>query len=157
MRAATLILLLVLALPGLAQQPAGSDWTKVQAIPAGTLIRVAAHRAPLTCLFTTADTDSLTCTRTTTLFFFPITRRLVFPKPEVASIKLSRQFLSALSGAGIGAGAGAGIGAGIESQYSSHEDGHLATVLFALLGGLAGGTVGSVTDFLAAPTVYRAP
>ena len=140
-----------------AQQPAGSDWSRVQAVAAGTLVRVSYGGRPVVCSFVSADTSSLICTRTRTFFFVPYTRRLVFPRSEVASVKLSRQFASGLTAAGIGAGAGAGIGAGIESQYSGNDDPHLLTIVLALFGAGIGSTIGSATDFLAGPTLYRAP
>ncbi len=103
---------------GRAQQ-AGSDWTKVQAIDRGTLIRVSSRHRPTTCSFIAADLDTLTCTKTQTIFFIPVTHRLVYLKPEVTTVKLSRQFISALAGAGIGAGVGAGTGAGLESNITA--------------------------------------
>jgi len=155
---APLLLLAALLSPFATAQPkAGSDWSKVEAIQPGTMIRVSSQHRPTVCSFVKADDYSLICTKTQTIFFIPITHRLVYMKQEVTLVKLSRQFLSGLTGAGIGAGAGAGIGAGIESQQSSNEDGHLATVVFAILGGVIGSGVGSTTDFLAAPIVYRAP
>jgi hypothetical protein len=156
--AVPLLLLATLLCPLASAQPkAGSDWSKVEAIQPGTMIRISSERRPTVCSFVKADDDSLTCTKTQTIFFIPITRRLVYARQEVRLLKLSRQFLSGLTGAGIGAGAGAGIGAGLESQYNSNEDGHLATVVFAILGGVIGSGVGSTTDFLAGPVVYRAP
>ncbi|MDP9049700.1 MAG: hypothetical protein M3O31_03120 [Acidobacteriota bacterium] len=140
-----------------AQPKAGSDWTKVQAIQSGTLVRISSQHRPTICSFVAADEDSLTCTKTQTFFFVPVTHRLVYRKQEVTLVKLSRQFLSGLAGTGIGAGAGAGIGAGVESQYSGRDDPHLLTVVFAILGGAIGSGVGAGTDFLAGPTVYRAP
>ncbi|HEX9201615.1 MAG TPA: hypothetical protein VF865_18805 [Acidobacteriaceae bacterium] len=140
-----------------AQQKAGSDWSRVQAIQPGTLIRVSSQHRPTVCSFVKADDDSLTCTKTQTIFFIPVTHRLLYSRQEVTLLKLSRQFLSGLTGAGIGAGAGAGIGAGIESQQSSNEDGHLVTAVFAILGGAIGAGVGGATDFLAGPVVYRTP
>jgi len=155
---APLLLLAALLSPFASAQPkAGSDWSKVEAIQPGTMIRVSSQHRPTVCSFVKADDDSLTCTRTRTIFFISITHRLVYMKQEVALVKLSRQFLSGLTGAGIGAGAGAGIGAGIESQQSSNEDGHLVSAVFAILGGAIGAGVGSTTDFLAGPVVYRAP
>jgi hypothetical protein len=143
--------------PAGAQQKAGSDWSRVQAIQPGTLIRISSQHRPTICSFVKADDDSLTCAKTQTIFFFPVTHRLVYLKHEVTLVKLSRQILSGLAGAGIGAGAGAGIGAGIESQQSSNEDGHLVSAVFAILGGALGAGVGGATDFLAGPVVYRAP
>lgn len=141
-----------------AQPIAGSDWSRVQAIQSGTLIRISSeHGRPTVCTFVSADDNSLTCTKTQTVFFIPVTHRMLYGRRDVTLIKLSRQFLSGLTGAGIGAGAGAGIGAGLESQQSSNEDGHLVTAFFAILGGTIGAVVGGSTDFLAGPVIYRAP
>lgn len=154
----SVLLLAALTIPATAHPQAGSDWTKVQAIPAQTLIRVASpYRRPLACNFIAADDGSLTCTRTQTIFFFPVTRRILYRRADVSSIKLSRQLLSAVVGAGIGGGVGAGIGAGVQSQYSSREDGNLLVVVAGFLGAALGGGIGSSTDFLAGPTLYHAP
>lgn len=153
-----LVVVALLACSGATRaQQAGSDWTKVQAIVPGTLIRVSSQHRPTICSFIAADSDTLTCTKTQSIFFIPVTHRLVYLKPEVTMVKLSRQFISVLAGAGMGAGVGAGIGAGLESQYSSNEDGHLLTFVLAFLGGGLGSGIGAGTDFLAGPTVYHTP
>ena len=139
-------------------QQAGSDWTRVQQIGRGMPIRISSERRPTVCNFVVADVDSLTCRKTQSIFFIPVTRRLVFLKTEVTSVKMSRQLLSTAAGAGIGAGAGAGIGAGVDASAKNQvEEGHLLTVVFAMLGGVVGMGVGQGTDFLAGPTIYRAP
>ena len=140
-----------------APPPAGSDWSRVQQIPIGTLIRVSSQHRPTVCSFATADADTLTCTQTRTFFFVPVTHRLLYQRHEVNLVKLSRLPLSLLAGAAIGAGAGAGIGAGLEHSYSGGDDPNLLAVTFAILGASAGAGIGGATDFLAGPVVYRAP
>lgn len=149
----------LLVLTGVSRgQQAGSDWTRVEALQPGTLLRVSSGSRPSVCSFVAADSDSLTCMKTQTIFFFPVKRKLVFSQPEVISVKLSRQGISGLVGAGIGAGAGAGIGAAIDASAKDQvEEGHLVTVLFGILGGVMGAGIGSKMDFLAGPTIYRMP
>jgi hypothetical protein len=149
---------LLTAITAQTQTPAGSDWSKVQAIPLDTAIRVSASGKTTVCRLTFVDQDLLRCVETQTLFFFPIRNDHEFQRTEVRSVKLSRQGLSTLAGAAIGAGAGAGIGAAIDAQAKDQaEEGHLLTVLFALFGGLFGSGIGKHTDFTAGPTIYRAP
>jgi hypothetical protein len=139
-------------------QQAGSDWTRLQAVQSGTLLRVSSQRRPTICSFVAADSDSLTCMQTQTIFFFPVRHRLVFMQPEVTLVKVSRYALSTLAGAGIGAGAGAGIGAAIDASAKNQvEEGHLVTAVFGVLGGALGAGIGGTADFLAGPVIYRAP
>ena len=154
---AALFAAIAMSAPG--QTPAGSDWGKVQAIRLDTAIRVSASASGKTtvCRLTFVDSDLLRCVETQTVFFFPIRKEREFPRTEVRSVKLSRQGLSTLVGTATGLGLGAGIGAAIDASAKSQEDPNLATALFGLLGGLFGSGVGSHTDFMAGPTIYRAP
>jgi hypothetical protein len=140
------------------QQVAGSDWTRVLATGPGTAIRVASQQGHANCTFIAADETSLTCSQTRTYFFFPVKQRLLFTKQEITAIKLSRRPLSFLAGAGIGAGVGAGLGAAVDSTAKNQADeGHIVTVLGGFFGFVIGAGVGSRLDFLAGPTIYRAP
>jgi hypothetical protein len=140
------------------QQIAGSNWARVLQTDPGTVLRISSQRSRTICSFIAADETSLTCSQTRTYFFFPVRQRLLFTKQEITSIKLSRRPLSILAGAAIGAGAGAGIGAAIDASAKNQvEEGHLVTVLGTLFGFGIGAGVGSSLDFLAGPTLYRAP
>jgi hypothetical protein len=142
----------------LVAQQAGSDWTRVQHLDAGTPLRISSQRRPTVCSFVAADDASLTCTQVHSFFFLPIRQKLLFTRQEITTIKLSRQALSTLVGAAIGTGAGAGIGAAIDASARNQvEEGHIVTVLGALFGLAVGSGVGSKLDFLAGPTIYRAP
>jgi hypothetical protein len=152
---AALFAAIAMSAPG--QTPAGSDWEKVQAIPLDTAIRVSTSGKTTVCRLTFVDSDLLRCVETQTVFFFPIRKEREFPRTEVRSVKLSRQGLSTLVGTATGLGLGAGIGAAIDASAKSQEDPNLATALFGLLGALFGSGVGSHTDFMAGPTIYRAP
>ncbi|WP_213807077.1 hypothetical protein [Granulicella sp. dw_53] len=154
-----LLLLFAITAPSAlqAQAHAGSDWTRVQQIDPGTMLHIASQHRPAICSFVSAEADSLTCTQTRSHFFIRATQTLHFTRQEITSIKLSRKPLSLLAGAAIGAGAGAGIGAAVDASSRSQEDPHLATALGVIFGGIAGSAVGSKLDFLAGPTLYRAP
>ncbi len=148
---------------------AGSDWSRVQALPPGTQIRIEStqrvrsnpplslvpHR--ITCEFISAADDVLNCTRTQTFFFVPIHQTYHVSRPMVASVRLSREALSAFLGAATGAGAGALSAVGLNSTVSNHEDDALVTLTFASLGAVVGSGVGRFTDFAGGPIIYRMP
>lgn len=136
---------------------AQSDWSHLQTIPAGTPIRVAALHHIFLCDFVSATPDTLACDSTRTQFFHTSTHHQKFTQPIVQSVKLSRLIASQLTGGAIGAGTGALAGYAIDAGYSNHEDRSLVMLLFGALGALLGQSVGHYTDFLAGPTLYRAP
>ncbi len=138
-------------------QQAGSDWRRVEALPAGQNLRVSVAGHNINCGFVSADAQTLHCDAMRTVLFFPTVHRYTFDRPEVARIKLSRQGLSEITGALIGAGAGAGAGVAADATASNHEYRSTLAIVFALLGGLVGEGIGHHTDFLATPTIYTAP
>jgi hypothetical protein len=137
--------------------PAGSEWSRVEALAQDTKIRVSATSGRTICLVERVDHDSLQCEEIKTVLFVPVRRARDFQRAEVHTVKLSRQGLSTLAGGAIGLGAGIGIGAAIDGSAKSNEDQSLGKVLFGLFGGLLGVGVGMHTDFAAGPTIYRAP
>ena len=152
------LLSLVVSLPLWAQQAAGSDWTRVRQMDPGTSIRLSSQRGITICSFVAADDTSLTCSQTRIIVFVPVRRRLLFGRQEITTVKLSRRPLSILAGAAIGGGAGLGIGAAVDASAKNQaEEGHLLAVLGTLFGVAIGSGVGSKVDFLAGPTIYRAP
>jgi hypothetical protein len=152
------LLPILVPLPLPAQQTARSDWTRVRQIDTGTGLRLSSQRGVTICSFIAADDASLTCSQTRIIVFVPVRRRLLFARQEIATIKLSRRPLSILAGAAIGGGAGLGIGAAIDASAKNQaEEGHLVAVLGTLFGVAIGSGVGSKLDFLAGPTIYRAP
>lgn len=139
-------------------QAQSGGWDRVKQLPPGQQIRIARIHRGITCNFSNADEDTLICDKRQTILFFPVHHRVVTPRNEIRSIRLSRKGLSTLAGAAIGIGAGAGIGAGIDSSAKDQvEEGHIMTVALAFLGGFLGASIGQNSDFLAGPTVYRAP
>lgn len=140
-----------------AAQKAGSDWSRVEALPAGKELRVSVAGHGISCGFVSADAQELQCDAVRIVFFFPVVHRYKFTRAETARIRLSRQTLSAITGAAIGAGSGAGAGVALDATASNHEDRSTLAIVFALLGGLIGEAIGHHTDFLAGPTIYTAP
>lgn len=111
--------------PAVAQS---SGWDSVERLPSDQLIRVGRLHGGQTCNFVMANDDTLVCEQRRTIIIVPVSRRIVFSRNDVQSIRLSRQGVSTLAGATIGAGAGAGIGAGIDASAKSQmEEGHVVT------------------------------
>ena len=137
--------------------PAGSDWSRVEALGQDTKIRVSASSGRAICSVERVDRDSLRCVEIKTVFFVPVRKEREFPRVEVHTVKLSRQGVSTLAGGAIGLGAGVGIGAAIDASAKTNEDQNLGKILFGLFGGLLGVGIGMHTDFAAGPTIYRAP
>jgi hypothetical protein len=160
MRSLLLVLpLLAFAIPAPSQQtaqqtaqpPAGSNWQHVQALPIGTSIHVNAQKRHAVCTLKAIDADTLTCDRDTGVG----TKELVFQRPEIKTIKLTRRGRSALLGGAIGAGAGA-LAGGIVGIHSNYFVVHSAfAMIYGFVGAFAGAPTGYLTDFTAS-TVYRA-
>jgi hypothetical protein len=150
--------LLSLALPAaLAQQPVapivGSNWSRVQALPAGTTLHL--NGKPHTkCVFVGADADSITCSKSGK------TKSVTYPRAGITSIKLNHQGRSALVGLGIGAGAGAIIGF---AEGTHNQDGFFGpnflrgalTAVGGALGAVVGTPIGYFSDFTAGSAVYK--
>ena len=135
-----------------APPPAGSSWQHVQALPLGTSIQVKAASRPVVCTLTAVDDDTLACDRDVR---FDV-KKVVFPRAEIRTIKITRRGRSAVLGAAIGAGAGAGAG-GIQGARSNYFAVHGAfAMIYAFAGAFAGAPIGYFTDFNAS-TIYRAP
>jgi hypothetical protein len=135
-----------------AQPPAGSNWQRVQALPAGTSINVTARTSHLACKLKSVDADTLTCTHG---------KDAIFQRSEILSIKVPRRGRSTLVGLAIGGGAGAAIGFGAGTNNSNGFFGPnfmrgAVTAVFGVGGGIIGGLIGGTTDFTRS-TVYKAP
>lgn len=141
----------LMTVPAVAQAGApGEGWSKVQALPLRTEVRVRSdHHRSATCVIASVTDEQLTCADR------------VFPRPEVRAVKLSRKGRSTLDGfligAGVGGGAGAGTGVAVKSAFWESSSGKAAGVgalLGILIGGGAGALIGHGADF-ASTTVYR--
>ena len=106
----------------------------------------------LLCQLKAVDADSISCTRNRGFG----AKVYTFQREQIRSIKLSRRMLSTLGGMGIGAGGGAIIGAAVTNSRTTWFRGEVIAASMGI-GGVAGGAIGYPSDFLAGPTVYRAP
>jgi len=152
------VLWLLPALHAMAQQPAGSDWQHVMALPAGTRIVVKAKTRHLTCNLKAVDVATLTCGPSGVL---GDPKDVVLPQAEIRLIKIKRRGRSALIGAGIGAGTGAIIGFAATTNSGNWLFGPNflrgpATAGMAIGVGGIGAIIGAATDF-ASSTIYKAP
>jgi hypothetical protein len=154
---ATLLPLLAVSLAVAQQQsapaPAGSNWARVQTLPAGTSLHING-KPHTTCTFASADSDSITCTKSNK----PVT----YPRAGITSIKLAHRTRSTLVGLGVGAGTGAIIGfaAGTDNSNGFFGPNFLrgaVTAAGAVAGGVIGTPIGYFTDFTAGSAIYKAP
>ena len=146
-----LALCLLAATSANAQTPAaGSDWSRVQALPVGTGLHINGN-PHTTCTFASADADSITCTKSSK----PVT----YPRAGIKSIKLTHRGRSTLVGLGIGAGTGAVIGfaAGTskDSFWGDNAFRGAISAIFATMGAVVGIPVGYFSDFTAGSAIYK--
>jgi hypothetical protein len=155
---ATLLPLLAVPLAVAQQQPApvpaGSNWSRIQTLPAGTSLHING-KPHTTCTFAHADDDSITCTKSNK----PVT----YPRAGITSIKLAHRTRSTLVGLGIGAGTGALIGfaagtrGGNDTFFGPNFLRGAVTAVGAAFGGVVGTPIGYFTDFTAGSPIYKAP
>ena len=129
-----------------------STWSGVQALPIDTSMHINATHQHLLCQLKTVDADSISCTRNRGFG----AKVYTFQREQIQSIKLARRTLSTLAGVGIGAGGGAIVGAAITTNPNSWFRGDVIAATTGI-GAVAGAAIGYPSDFLAGPTVYRAP
>ncbi len=137
---------------GLAQnQPAGSNWDRVQALPVGTALYVTSQKSTHHCTLQSVTADTLSCTQK---------KPGTYPRADIQTIKLTRKGASTAVAAGIGIGVGAGVGAAVDAGLSNTLLGGKkakSALIGAALGGILIAPIGFATDFMRGPTVYRAP
>jgi hypothetical protein len=85
--------------------PAGSEWSHVEALSAGTSIHVSATHQALNCRVKHADDASLVCLKGST--------EVNLPRAEVLRVQIVSRGKSAALAAGIGVGAGFAVDAAI--------------------------------------------
>lgn len=139
--------------------PAGSNWDRLQGLPAGTSLYITslagARKSTQRCTLKAVAADAITCTGGRAV------RDSTYPRSDIQAVKLSRRRASTLTGAAIGLGAGAAIGAGVDASFSNsnllgrHKAN--AALIGAGLGLLFLTPIAYATDFLRGPTVYRTP
>jgi hypothetical protein len=113
-------------------------------------MHVAASSGHSRCSLKSVTDDALICSRSDA-------KDLTFQRSDVRTIKLTRRGASAALGAAIGAGAGAAIGVGIFKGSGAYGTTPKAAALGAAIFAAIGAPIGFATDFLAGPTIYRAP
>jgi len=132
-----------------AAPPASPSWQKVQALAAGTSIKVKTRTGNTACILKSVDAGALTCNHG---------KDIVIQQTDILTIRVAHRGRSALVGLAIGGGGGAIIGAASIPSCSgiciiSRSTG---AVVVGVAGALIGAIVGVTTDF-AHTTVYKAP
>jgi hypothetical protein len=132
---------------------AGSNWARVQVLPAGKTINVKTKDRHMVCKLVSVDADMLRCS--------DHAKDVTFQRAEIVSVKIPRRGRSTLIGFGIGAGTGAVIGfAGATNSGNGFFGANFmrgaVTAVFGVVGGVIGAPVGYATDF-SRSTVYKAP
>jgi hypothetical protein len=151
------ILVLAFALGSIAataQQPAATapvavkGWDAVRALPSGATLDIKLRKGSANCVFGSADADTLTCQRGTSI---------TVQRVDIRSIKIHHRGRSTLSGLAIGAGVGALVGAASSPPCNNFcivgGRGFGAVVL-----GVPGAAIGALTGYLSDFTrsvVYR--
>lgn len=152
----TLAILCGQTVPASAQQPkAGSDWHRVEALPAGVKIDVKARTQHLHCALIAVTEDELKCSRGGK------EAPAILQRVEIRSIKIGHRGRSAAIGAAIGGG---GLGIAAFASTTSRNGGFFgdnflrgpATAVGLVGGGVIGGGIGALTDF-SKSTIYTAP
>jgi opacity protein-like surface antigen len=137
------------AQPPVAAASAGAGWQKVQALAAGTSIKVKTRTGNATCTLKGVDAGALTCNHG---------KDIVIQQADILTIRVAHRGRSALVGLAIGGGGGAIVGAASIPSCSgiciiSRSTG---AVVVGVAGALIGAIVGVTTDFTHT-TVYKAP
>jgi len=149
-----LCLTLLFAAPaaGLAQQPT-KDWHGIQALKAGTSIRITLPKQKILCAFDSADDDGLVCHKRQA----GVDRSISLPKADIQLIRARNATGSVIGGTLIGAGVGAGIGAIVDSRINNPNTTNNAkfTGALARAGGLLGALLGIATEFVPGKLLYK--
>jgi hypothetical protein len=150
-----LCLTLLFAAPaaGLAQQPE-KDWDGIEALKAGTAIRITMARHKILCAFDSADHDGLVCHRRQA----GVDRSISLPRAGIQQIRARNATGSVIAGTVIGTGIGLGIGAIVDSTIKDPNTTNNAkfTRGLAPIGALLGGLFGLATELVPGKLLYRA-
>jgi hypothetical protein len=144
-------LLLTASAAGLAQQ--SNEWQRVEALKAGTSIRVTLSKERIFCAFDAADEDGLVCHRRQA----GVDRSISLPKTEIQLIRARNATGSVVVGTLIGAGVGGGIGAIVDSSIKNPSTTNNAKFTRGLvpIGGLLGAFFGIATEFVPGRLLYK--
>lgn len=145
---------LAAALPAFAQTPAaGADWRRLQQLPKGTRLHVAADAKTRLCNLDQVTDDALTCSKGRLLGAAHYT----FARAEIKSIKLTRYTVSTLAGAGIGAGVAGAISLATIRGGTFIDFSGPARAVITVAGGVLGAAATGPADAFRGPTLYRRP
>ena len=146
-------LLLTASAAGLAQQPT-NEWQRVEALKAGTSMRITLTKERVLCAFDSADEDGLICHRKEA----GIDRSISMRRTEIKLIRARNATGSVVVGTVIGVGVGAGIGAVIDSSIKNPNTTNNAkfTRGLAPVGALLGALFGLATEFVPGKLLYKA-
>jgi hypothetical protein len=149
-----LCLTLLFAAPaaGLAQQ-ATKDWDGIEALKAGTYIRITLPKQKILCAFDSADDDGLVCHRRQA----GVDRSISLPRADIQLIRARNATGSVVAGTLIGTGIGLGIGAIVDSSIKNPNATNNAkfTRGLAPIGGLLGALFGIATEFIPGKLLYK--
>lgn len=149
-----LCLTLLFAAPtaGMAQPPA-KGWDGIEALKAGTSIRVALHKQKILCAFDSADDEGLVCHRRQA----GVDRSISLPRADIQQIRARNATGSVITGTLIGTGIGLGIGAIVDSSIKNANTTDNAKFERGLapVGGLLGGLFGLATEFVPGKLLYK--
>jgi hypothetical protein len=137
---------------GLAQQPT-KDWNGIQALKAGTSIRITLPKQKILCAFDSADDDGLFCHKRQA----GADRSISLRRTDIQLIRARNATGSVIGGTLIGAGIGAGIGAIVDSRINNPNTTSNAkyTGALARAGGLLGALLGIATEFVPGKLLYK--
>jgi hypothetical protein len=137
---------------GLAQQPA-KNWDGIEALKAGTSIRITLSNQKIFCAFDSADADGLVCHKRQS----GVDRSISLPRTEIQLIRARNATGSVVAGTLIGTGIGLGIGAIVDSSIKNPNTTNNAkfTRGLAPIGGLLGALFGVATDLLPGKLLYK--
>jgi hypothetical protein len=149
-----LCLTLLFAAPatGLAQQPT-KNWDGIEALKAGTSIRITLPNQKILCAFDSADDDGLVCHRRQA----GVDRSIALARSEIQLIRARNATGSVIAGTVIGTGIGLGIGAIVDSSIKNPNTTNNAkfTRGLAPIGGLLGALFGIATEFIPGKLLYK--
>jgi hypothetical protein len=137
---------------GLAQQPA-KDWNGIEALKAGTSIRITLPKQKILCAFDSADDDGLVCHRRQA----GVDRSISLPRAGIQLIRARNATGSVIAGTLIGTGIGLGIGAIVDFSIKNPNttDNAKFTRGLAPVGGLLGALFGLATEFIPGKLLYK--
>jgi hypothetical protein len=137
---------------GVAQQSA-NEWQGVEALKAGTSIRITVTDEKIRCAFDSADEDGLICHKREA----GVDRSIALPRTEIQLIRARNATGSVVVGTITGTGIGLGIGAIVDSSIKNANTTNNAKFERGLapVGGFLGALFGIATEFVPGKLLYK--